>query len=106
MFAQFVSEYGNTILYTILTAIAGAFGIIIKNLYQKYINDKTKRAVAKTCVQAVEQIYSDLHGEAKYNKCVEAMSQMLAEKGIVITELEIKMLIEAAVGEFNKVFNS
>lgn len=106
MFAQFVSEYGNTILYTILTAIAGAFGMIIKNLYQKYINDKTKRAVAKTCVQAVEQIYSDLHGEAKYNKCVEAMSQMLAEKGIVITELEIKMLIEAAVGEFNKVFNS
>ena len=106
MFAQFVSEYGNTILYTILTAIAGAFGMIIKNLYQKYINDKTKRAVAKTCVQAVEQIYSDLHGEAKYNKCVEAMSQMLAEKGIVITELEIKMLIEAAVGEFNKVLNS
>lgn len=106
MFAQFVSEYGNTILYTILTAIAGAFGMIIKNLYQKYINDKTKRAVAKTCVQAVEQIYSDLHGEAKYNKCVEAMSQMLAEKGIVITDLEIKMLIEAAVGEFNKVFNS
>ena len=106
MFAQFVSEYGNTILYTILTAIAGAFGMIIKNLYQKYINDKTKRAVAKTCVQAVEQIYSDLHGEAKYNKCVEAMSQMLAERGIVITELEIKMLIEAAVGEFNKVFNS
>ena len=106
MFAQFVIEYGNTILYSILTAIAGAFGMIIKNLYQKYINDKTKRAVAKTCVQAVEQIYSDLHGEAKYNKCVEAMSQMLAEKGIVITELEIKMLIEAAVGEFNKVFNS
>ena len=106
MFAQFVSEYGNTILYAILTAIAGAFGMVIKNLYEKYINDKTKRAVAKTCVQAVEQIYSDLHGEAKYNKCVEAMSQMLAEKGIVITELEIKMLIEAAVGEFNKVFNS
>lgn len=106
MFAQFISEYGNTILYAILTAIAGFFGMAIKSLYQKYINDKTKRSVAKTCVQAVEQIYSNLHGEEKYNKCVESMSQMLAERGITITELEIKMLIESAVGEFNKVFNS
>lgn len=106
IFTQFINEYGTTILYTILTALAGYIGIWVKSLYTKYINDKTKQDVVKTCVSAVEQLYKDLHGEEKYNKVVESVSEMLMEKGITITELELKMLIEAAVGEFNEVFNS
>ena len=106
IFTQFIKEYGTTILYTILTALAGYIGIWVKSLYTKYINDKTKQDVVKTCVSAVEQLYKDLHGEEKYNKVVESVSEMLMEKGITITDLELKMLIEAAVGEFNEVFNS
>ena len=106
VFQDFINGYGATILYAVITAIAGYLGIVIKNLYEKWINDKTKKAVVKTCVQAVEQIYKDLHGEDKYNKVVEAASEMLAEKGITISEFEIKMLIEAAVAEFNKVFEN
>lgn len=106
IFTQFINEYGTTILYTILTALAGYIGIWVKSLYTKYINDKTKQDVVKTCVSAVEQLYKDLHGEEKYNKVVESVSEMLMEKGITITDLELKMLIEAAVGEFNGVFNS
>lgn len=106
IFTQFINEYGTTILYTILTALAGYIGIWVKSIYTKYINDKTKQDVVKTCVSAVEQLYKDLHGEEKYNKVVESVSEMLMEKGITITDLELKMLIEAAVGEFNEVFNS
>lgn len=106
MFNQFISEYGTTILYTILTAIAGYVGIWVKSLYTKYVNDKTKQDVVKTCVSAVEQLYKDLRGEDKYNKVVESVSEMLSEKGITITELELKMLVEATVGEFNKVFET
>ena len=106
IFTQFIDEYGTTILYTILTALAGYIGVWVKSLYTKYINDKTKQDVVKTCVSAVEQLYKDLHGEEKYNKVVESVSEMLMEKGITITDLELKMLIEAAVGEFNEVFNS
>lgn len=105
-FSEFVANYGMEILYAIITAIAGYIGIVVKNLYQKYVNDNTKKAVVKTCVQAVEQIYTNLHGEEKYNKVVESASEMLTEKGITITDIELKMLIEAAVGEFNKVFES
>lgn len=100
----FISDYGTTILYAVLTAIAGYLGVVVKRLYEKYINDKTKQAVAKTVVQAVEQIYKDLHGEDKLNKALESMSDMLAEKGIQITDLEMRMLIEAAVAEFNEAF--
>ena len=101
----FISEYGTTILYAVCTAIAGYLGIVVKRLYTKYVNDKTKQAVAKTVVQAVEQIYKDLHGEEKLNKALESASEMLAEKGIAITDLELRMLIEAAVAEFNNAFN-
>ena len=100
----FINEYGTTILYTVLTAFAGYLGIVVKQLYAKYINDKTKQSVAKTVVQAVEQIYTDLHGEEKLNKALSAASEMFAEKGITITELEMRMLIEAALAEFNKAF--
>lgn len=101
---NFINNYGTEILYAIFTAIAGYLGIVVKNLYQKHVNDSTKKAVVKTCVQAVEQLYQDLHGEDKYNKVVESVTDMLNEKGITITDIEMKMLIEAAVGEFNKVF--
>lgn len=100
----FISEYGTTILHAVLTALAGYIGIVAKRLYTKYVNDKTKQAVAKTVVQAVEQIYKDLHGEEKLNKALEAASEMLAEKGITITDLEMRMLIEAALAEFNRAF--
>lgn len=103
---EFVTTYGATILYTILTAIAGYLGIVVKNLYEKYVNDKTKKDVVATCVKAVEQIYSDLHGEDKLNMCIESVVSMLGEKGISITDIEVRMLIEAAVAEFNDAFSS
>lgn len=101
---MFINDYGTAILYTLLTALAGYLGIWLKSLYTKYINDKTKQDVVKTCVKAVEQLYKDLHGEQKYQEVVESAVAMLNEKGITVTELELKMLIEAAVCEFNKAF--
>ena len=104
-FNDFLSTYGMKILGTIFTALAGYLGVVIKNLCQKYLNDKTKQDVAKTCVKAVEQIYKDLHGEEKFNKALECISDMLAEKGIAVSDIEMKMLIESAVAEFNEVFS-
>lgn len=104
MFAEFINTYGAEILYAIITAIAGYVGIVLKNLCTKYINDKTKAAVAKTAVQFVEQVYKDLHGEDKLKEALSAASEMLAEKGITVSDLEMRALIEAAVAEFNEAF--
>jgi len=57
----------------------------------------------RTCVKAVEQIYKDLHWQAKYNEAVKAITEMLNIKGIIFTEFEIRMLIEATCQEFVKV---
>lgn len=102
---EFISTYGVTIMYGIITAIAGYVGIVAKNLWEKYINDKTKKDVAKTCVKAVEQIYKDLHGDEKLQKALESASEMLMSKNITITDIELRMLIESAVAEFNNAFN-
>ena len=105
MFAEFINTYGTTIMYAIITTIAGYIGIAVKKIYQKYIDDKTKKDVAKTVVQAIEQIYKDLHGEDKLNIALENASEMLEIKGIIVSELELRMLLEAAVSEFNNAFN-
>jgi len=104
MFAEFINQYGLQIMYAIITAVAGYVGIVVKNLVTKYLNDKTKKAVAKSAVQFVEQVYKDIHGEEKLGEALKAASEMLAEKGITVTDLELRVLIEAAVAEFNKAF--
>lgn len=106
MFAQFISEYGTQLLYMLFTAIAGYIGIVVKNVYQKYVNDQTKKDVVKTVVQGVQQLYKDLRAEEKLEKATEAASEILHEKGITISAFELRMLIEAAVGEFKDVFNA
>lgn len=106
MFAEFVNEYGLQIIYMIVTAIAGWLGIVIKNLATKYLNDKTKQSVARSAVKFVEQVYKDLHGEEKFNAALGAASEMLMEKGIHVSDLEMRVLIEAAVAEFNEAFKN
>lgn len=101
---EFIVMYGMEILSLVMTTLASVIAFAIKGLADKYINTNTKKAVAKTVVQAVEQIYKDLHGEEKLNKGIEYMTALLNEKGIKASETEMRVLIEGAVGELNEVF--
>lgn len=100
LFNDFVSTYGTTILYTILSAAVTAIGTRIGRIYKEKVDDETKRKVVKTCCKAVKQLYKDLNGAEKYNEAVAAIDAMLDEKGITITDLEIKMLIEEVCADF------
>lgn len=104
LFYEFMQQYGLQIIGTALLALAGAFGVVVKNLATKYLNDKTKQNIAKIVVQGVEQVYKELHGEEKLNQALEMFSNLLNEKGIQCSELEMRILLESAVGEFNKAF--
>ena len=106
LFEQFMSQFGIEIIGTLLLALAGALGLVFKNIATKYLNDKTKQSIAKVVVQGVEQVYKDLHGEEKLNQAMSMFSDLLEEKGIHISELEMRILLESAVGEFNRVFES
>ena len=93
--------YALPVIVAALTAFAGFIGTQVKKLYEKYINDKTKEAVVRTCVKAAEQLYHDLGGPEKLKKAQEGAVEMLNEKGIPISELELNLLIESVVSEFN-----
>lgn len=100
-FAVWVQTYAPTILYSALVAIAGFLGAKLKRLLEWVEVNKEKKAVAETVVKAVEQMYKELHGEEKKQKAIEGITQMLESKGITISNLEVEMLLEAAVAEFN-----
>ena len=99
---DFFNQYGVVIAWTILTFFAGYIGLAFKRVYNKYIDTKTKKDIVRTCVRAVEQLYRDIHGEDKYNEAARAAAEWLNQKGIMFTDLELKMLIEAAVLEFKR----
>lgn len=104
MFEYFIYCYGNQLLTAVLCAIFGCLGYALKRLYTRYVNDDTKRAIAKVAVQFVEQVWATLHGADKLQKALETAEALLKKKGIDFDAEEMEVLIEAAVAEFNEAF--
>lgn len=108
---NFLNEYG--ILSMVITAVVGAvgtaLGLFFKRLYTNTIGDKIKldtvKEIARVVVKFVEQVYKDIHGEKKMEEALKAFSEMLNNKGITISELEMRVYLESALAEFNEVFN-
>ena len=104
MIDYFIHTYGPTLAITILCAIFGTLGHVAKRIYVNHINDETKRSTAAVVAQFVEQAWKTLHGEEKLNKALETAEVLLKKKGIDFDAEEMKVLIEAAVSEFNDAF--
>lgn len=108
---NFLNEYG--ILSMVITAVVGAtgtaLGLFFKRLYTNTIGDKIKldtiKEIARVVVKFVEQVYKDIHGEEKLEKALEAFAEMLNNKGITISDLEMRVYLESALAEFNEAFN-
>lgn len=97
---ELLQPYIMEIVATVLTAVASFIGMKIKSIYQEKVNTETKEKVVKTVCNAVEQLYKNLSGEEKLEAAKASILEMLNEKGITITELEMNMLIEATVNSF------
>jgi len=64
----------------------------------------TKQELAGLAVRFVEQVYKDIHGEAKYQKAAEWLAARASELGLKVTPEEVKGLIEAALRTFKDEF--
>jgi len=104
MILEFINQYGYMILYAALTAIAGFLGAQIKKRIDRVTADEEKRKAVESVVKAVEQMYQDLSGREKLEKAKENILAILQSKDIAISEIEMDMLIEACVAEFNLAF--
>ena len=94
-----------TLASTVIAAIAGLVGTLIKRACDKIVGERIAKSTVETCVAAVEQLYHDLDGAEKKQKAIEYISEMLEKKGVTIAQVEIELMIEAAVAEFNDAFN-
>ena len=84
-------------LLVIVTAVASYVATKVKNTLERKANNEVAKQVIEDTVKYVQQVFKDLDGKDKLEKAVEKASDVLAEKGIAVSETEINMLIESAV---------
>ena len=89
------------VLMVVVTGIVGYLGTLIKKVLDEKLDTKQKKQIAQDTARYVEQVGKDLNAAEKAEAFDQAAAEMLAEKGIAITELELKVLREAAVNELN-----
>lgn len=104
MLEYFLVAYGNIILEAILVAIFGVAGYILKKAANRWLDTQEKKTIAKNVVLFVEQVWVGIHGPEKLSKALSKAEVLLTSKGIPFDAVEMEVLIEAAVAEFNEVF--
>lgn len=102
MFKELLSNYGTELITSIIAGIISYIGIMCKNMYTKFIEDKIQENTVKNAVKAVEQLYKDKSGEEKKELAKGYALDVLNSKGVCIGDTELEVLIEASVQEFNK----
>ena len=104
-FAEILHEYllpsAWTALVTLVSAVFAFIGAQLKKKYQEKIDTEEKRHAVETCVNAAEMVYKDLKGAEKLAKVKENIVEWLNLKCISISEIELDMMIEAAVTNLN-----
>lgn len=103
MFDMIIStllDYVPEVLAVVMTTI-GAF---VLSKIKDEINTETKKDVVRTTVKYIEQVYKDIHGDEKLQIAKDNALELLNEKGIHITELELTAMIESVLAELNGVF--
>lgn len=109
-----MSELVSRLLYDILillATVAAGYAVAwlrkrlgVEGMRRVEAELATKQELAGLAVRFVEQVYRDLHGEAKYQKAAEWLAARAGELGLTVTADEIKGLIEAALRAFKDEF--
>ena len=102
---EFLNEIMPSLLSFVGTVVAvlfGYLGVKAKQLYNKYVDTQVEKDVVDSTVKYVEQIYTDIHGEDKLNEALKQASSILQEKGIQVSQDQLKTLIESAVYGMNQ----
>jgi len=89
-------------LSVIFTVLAGRLGVAAKRWMTEKSRSETTKELAKSCVQAVEQMYQSAKGEEKMAEAICLLSGFLRERGIEISPEEIRIRLESALCEMKK----
>ena len=93
--SEFISQYGFAIIHIFFLSIVSYVSFSIKKILKKHVDDKTKKEVIVTVCVAINKLYPNLNNDEKFNKIIFNCEQILKEKGIIISDLELRMYIVA-----------
>lgn len=94
---DFLNQYGISLIHTIFVAILSYISLEIKKIYKHHITNKTKKEVIIFVCHAINELYPNESGENKLNLAITNAKQILTEKGITISDLELRMYIAGTV---------
>lgn len=98
-------EIINQLVPVVITALAGILsyiGIVIKNKITHKVDTELKKSLLETTVKYVEQVYKDLQGDEKLKMALQEAQKLFAEKGIKVSDIEMRMMIEEVVNNISK----
>lgn len=92
------------IVVTLLTAILSYIGVKIKNIIEKFTNEKLKKEIVCSTVRYIEQIFKNnlITSEEKYETCKNKALEWLNKKGLNVSDTELEILIESSVNCLKK----
>lgn len=102
MIKEIVINYLVPTFITLLSAVLAYVSTRIKNIYEEKMNSDTKKKIIDTTVLYIEQIYKDLSGHEKLEKCKEKALEWLSEEGLNVSKTELEIIIESSVNKINK----
>lgn len=104
-----MQELQAELINILVLVITGVLGMVAKQI-MSFLKKKgvvaqleSHKEIAKIVVNAVEQTYTQLHGEEKLNVAKIELIKLAKAKGIKISEKELDLIIESSVKEMNKV---
>lgn len=106
------TELFNILFNLLLALIIPCVGLITKHImsYLKHKGALTKlennRQIVKVVVQAIEQTYKGIDGNAKLRIAKKEIVQLMKSKNINISENEINLLIESVIKEIKDVIKN
>lgn len=93
-----------TALATLLATWFSVLGAQLKAKYEEKVNTQVKQDVVNATVAWAQQMFYALEGEEKLSKAMTQASLILTEKGIPVSDIELRTLIESAVYGLKKGF--
>ncbi len=102
----FLSQYGISIIHSIAITVISYMTFTFKKLYQKYSDEKIKKEVVHMVYKAINEFYPKLSSQDKLNQIIVNSKQILKEKHIVISDLELRIYIASIMHDFHYIKGS
>lgn len=102
---EFINLIVSNLSEIIITGLIGVVSYIlttIGNKVKKWLDDQRIEKIADETIKCINQAYSTLSNEEKYEKAKQDIIEWIESEGLRITESKIKILIESAVANNKK----